>query len=851
LSIEPREVPTRYGTTIDRGVSPPNDYIRAFQGAQDYLTRPHEGAASALNPISNLLQDRALRKNVRQADRQHRAQQAADEQGYVSRVEEARRRLSSAQQERVLAHEQMGFTPTELSRMRGSEDPGLPPLTRSQEAYRQALEDYRRFSEGTMLDSGLLSESARLHREVDPVAQVRAAHGDEVAQQYLAKSNELDHLQSELDFARNEHPEGAPEVRSIEGQISQAVSERDDLLRAVLARHTAEGNPAPTRVPLRPANQRHGLFFNRNSAYGPGGVKRRGQRHYTGSLFEQGNYEAPTHADVMRDIRAPVTAQTYHRLANYLLDPGNGIAVRADARADIPEDMVLVRPAQRTPPSVTQEAVRPGESIFKRLDFNASRVPPNEGYVLVPRVVAEEIQSRGKRVSEGKPGGKISQGLRNVLLYTRPSYAATNLTGNIQQNLLEDVGPLSYLRAGRNDLPVPPTIEEGGAVRTNFSAYGQSVRDAIQGQSPARAAATVLGRPVASYTQAMRSLAQQVEDFTRRAAYHKQAVPAARRLAHPDAGAFQRFQLSMRGVDDATRAVLDQMANGSDDAAVQLAARNALQAVDRTLGDWSSLASNDVVDIVVPFHRWAQFASRLLAVTLPVHYPGKALILYRLGSLGQEAQNQLGPLTPSLQGVIPVGNDPSDILALNTSYPNTFATLGESLAVDPRGGSSIGGLNPKGAATYLSPLARLTQALVTGIDPTSGFVYTNPRGEGVITSDRDHPADPNATTDFLRLVAGQALSMVPPLRLAFQPANPADTSIPLPFLTQSRYQPPVPAWAASRQAPQTQLPLDWEQRLFNFVSPFRVRRVNLAELAQQGIDQTSSRLAATQRKETR
>jgi hypothetical protein len=917
----------------------------AIQGFQDYLTRPHEGAGSFLNPLANRLQDSGLRKNIRQIDRQHRSQQGIDTQALETRVENAKNKLSRAQQERVLAHEAMGFTPEELAGFRGAEPSTREPLSPAEEEYRQALEDYRVASEDAMQEAGLLGSGARLHREADPLAQVLADQGHPLANRYLEVNDELSTLQRQLaktphgdkravalereirdlrnrreqsvssrvaaldeqiartrqlysrDAVRNLKPGQRPrtsvlrdEIKRLEqrrtnllrsqqphsditsarirrleqrlqdtptrgrlqGQLDQAFTDRNDLLQQLVDERTGAGMPRPTRIPFRPLNERPG-FFQRGGG-GPGGVKKRGQRRYEGGRFRSGEYEPPTHADVMRDIRAPLNEQTYNRVANYILNPDNGIAVRAEPGAPVPEDMVLVEPPQETPPNVepTSDRVRRGESIFSRVDSSAGEVPEGQGYAFVPRLVFEDMQARAEQLGKGRPGGKVSQGLRNVLLYSRPSYALTNLVGNVQQGLLEGTGPLSYARAGRNKLPVPAGVEEGGAVRVNFSAYGEALADKINGQHPARAAATVLGHPIAAYTQLMRHAAQSVEDFTRRGTYLKNAVPAARNIAHADDPAFKRFAASFRGVDEATRRVLEQMAKGegAPGGAVELAAKDAMQSVDRVLGDYASLPSHPFIDIAFPFHRWAQFASRLLAVTLPVHYPGRALILYRLGALGQEAQNQIGPLTPSLQGIIPVGNDPQDILALNTSYPNTFATLGEALAPDPRGSSEIAGLNPVGAGSYLSPIARLAQALITGVDPTTGFTYTNPRGEGIIKSDRDHPADPNATEDFLRLVAGQTLSMIPPLRLAFSPVNSADTSIPLPGLTQTRYTPPDrPGFLPAK--PSSQLDLSPEQRLFNFVSPFRVRRINLEDLAQQGVIQTKDRLRATQRKESR
>jgi hypothetical protein len=826
-----------------------------------------------------------------------------------------------------------------------AEGPPANPLSPRQEDYRAAAEALRAHSENVMQDLGLLGSGARLHRNVDPLAQVLADQGHPLATRYLEVNAELDDLQRQLErtphgdkharviedrirtlrqqietdrttrldeldkrierlrkiaankrrtvntrrrasvelksltqrrasLARGEQPFGditnatirrleqrlqaTPTRGMLEGQIGQAFTDRNTLLQQLVDERTASGAPSPFRVPHEPLAQRQGFFRSRSTG-SPAGVKRRGQRIYTGGLFRSGEYKPPTHEQFVRDVQAPLDAQAYHHLVNHITDPNEGLAHRIvnTTGEDMPiaADLVVVKPAY-TPPGQQPENFKPGESFASRLDYQTDHVPPGGDELVVPRAVADQLVTGGRQLDAGANtiDRRVSRALRNALLYSRPAYVLTNLQGNVVQNLFEDVGPLSYARAARTvdkRLPVPPGVEEGGAARTNFSPYAQTIHDALDADTRARVLTGLLGAAPALYTRALYNAARQVEDFTRRAAYYKRAVPAARAIAHPNDTALQRFGRSISGVDADTRAVMEMMARGDGGEAVQTAAANALQSMNRVLGDFASIPSNRVVDFVVPFHRWAQFATRLLVVSLPLHYPGKALLLYRLGALGEQAQNQLGPLTPANQGLVPVAGTPQDQFVAGTAYPNSFATLADALAADPRGGSDVYGLNWRRAATYLNPFISTAYGDLTGFDPQTGYAYQNARGENILAApDTQHPADPNAGSDVARLALAQALGLVAPLRL-FQPPRAADTSIPLPGLTQTPYKPPVPPWAQNLQTPDTQLPLNWQGQLFNLFSPYKLKRLNLAELARQGVNKVSSNEAATQRKEAR
>jgi len=156
-----------------------------------------------------------------------------------------------------------------------------------------------------------------------------------------------------------------------------------------------------------------------------------------------------------------------------------------------------------------------------------------------------------------------------------------------------------------------------------------------------------------------------------------------------------------------------------------------------------------------PVPSWAQFATRLLAVTLPVHYPGEHSLTARQSRA--EAQTR-SPASIESARDRPDRERPAGHPRVEHEYPNTFATLGEALGAGPARRQRDPRTQPEGLKRRTS---RRSLDSLRHSSPAStrlaGSRITNPRGEGIISSDRDHPAT-RSDRGLLRLVAGQTLS---------------------------------------------------------------------------------------------
>lgn len=100
--------------------------------------------------------------------------------------------------------------------------------------------------------------------------------------------------------------------------------------------------------------------------------------------------------------------------------------------------------------------------------------------------------------------------------------------------------------------------------------------------------------------------------------------------------------------------------------------------VNNALGDYVSLgaAERNVVRNIVPFYAWYK-AIATIAFHMAADTPGRALILSRLGEIGQEdTARTFGKLPAWLQGIIPIGERQGDVQTiLSTGGLNPYATL--------------------------------------------------------------------------------------------------------------------------------------------------------------------------------
>jgi hypothetical protein len=797
---------------------------RGTLSTRNLTTRSAQRLSDALVSRSPRLQKHVVSGILRDARAESRAVASAERRPELEAFHQARKNVTRAEAQRVFENESRGITPAQHAAFRGAEDPGLAPLTPAQKALHAAhvALDAGQIERAGRL--GLLSEFSAQRRAYLPAIKVAAKEGDPTAQRFLAVDTDAQQLRSELDDVTHPH------ASILRNQFDALQTAREVALRTFAAKHAASDAPEPAYVPEEPVKRVESAFARPGSGAGISAAKKRyaPTGPYNARLFEAGTYKPVTDEAIMRNYALPSRVEQAYRFAAEVSNPERGIVKRAKPGSEIPAGYVLQRVKEHDNPladEITVEhgakpAADPLHSLMSTFDLSrindAARigkpptVPKGPGeYRLWPTSVYHQLaEMRSLNPPAGRNyAGTAGKVLRNALLYSRPAYPITNAVSNIIQNaLIAGAGPSSYLRA-EGDLPVPPRVQDIGTAAVNFDAPGaSSLRNAWEDRgSTLGGAARVAIHPAARYAQHIYKASVDLENWTRRAAYLAKAYPEAVKQAHPEYGAARRwFSSSFRPADDAIKQVLDDMATGKTPEA-RASAERAVRVVNQALGDFAAMGENRALGVVVPFWRWTNFVRILLTQTLPIHYPGRALLLYRIGSLGQVAQHQLGPLTPSLQGAIPLS--PDDVLS--TRSVNPFGTLGEN--VIPTQGETA--LNPQAALSNLSPFAQIAYTAATRRDPVTGYELRNQYGL------------PIHGTDYLRVLASQGVNLLPPARALFggDPSAP-DTSIPLPGLTQT---------GPHRSGPQQpgQSPI---VGAFNLVSPLRYRRVDLKLMAQQG-----------------
>lgn len=780
--LTPRQfAATRYKTeagapTIDRGTYSRNLFEQGGQRLRDLATK--KAPAITIGKRSVDLQGSALKTTARSAAQTISNQSAKERAAIAAPVQQAYENLGRKR----------GKQATDVLSNEGLGFKPGEPRTPQQEAYGAAARTAEGQSAGILRELKVLGAYSKFRRDYHPLATTRAAAGDPTAQAFLDADTRLE------------------EATANKKGVKKAQVAAKQALADFAIKHEANAGPVPFRVPFKSSTPLRDRLPGSKTGVGARSSR---TKHYTGARFASGDYAPPTHEDFMRGIAEPSHIENLYRTYNHISDPENGIAVRAVPGKEIPENMVLQRVtgSKKIPPGDVRDAVRPLNSLAKTLDDQASHVPDNgKEYRLWPRPVANMMMERIAETSGPKAAVRgVNRVLRGVQLYSRWAYPITNTLDNaVRASLMEGTGPASYVRGRKGSgYDVPPEVAGHGVAATNLDK-------------------TRLGPVSRFYTEPIRKASIAGEDATRRALYLKNAVPAARRFGE-------------------TKQVLARWANHDfHSEAERLAAREAIDKTNRVLGDFGSMARSAAVDFAFPYNTWPRFVAKNMTTTLPLYYPGRTLGVYRLGAYGQQAQNQLGTLTPSLQGIVPLAGQDQKKLVAQTAYPLAYGTLGSMLMPSYRGT-----LNPAGAFSYASPFLTQPYAALTGRDMATGRILTNERGEGILSSDRTHPSSTTPLRDWLRMEAAQGLSQFPLMRaIGGQQPNAPDTSIPLPI---HGAQQQLPTSAASVSKYQTPL---W-MALLNTAQPFRLRYLDLPGEAQHGDVIYGQRLAAQSKAEAK
>jgi hypothetical protein len=317
---------------------------------------------------------------------------------------------------------------------------------------------------------------------------------------------------------------------------------------------------------------------------------------------------------------------------------------------------------------------------------HSAGVVPEGDWMLVPKPLWDERIAHFAPQQQGsldRFGHELTNAFRWYALSARPAWLASNIVGNTAQAFLGGVGPVSAYRAidktkgiGKH-LPgrdygdvIPATVPFGGMVTQMLAPRrGLLPRSDRLPQNPLRAANVT------------------TENWARRALYLRHAIPEY-------------------GHD------IESLVNAKT---AEERAPRVVKIVDRFLGQFGHGKGRYVA--LVPFLGWLTFITKHTLIDLPIHHPARALLLARLGDLGNAGAGYEGLLNSSLQGAIPAGEGDQGPVGPTTNFVRTgalnpWATITQLANFDPR--EPTGQPNFAGAVGAINPFGQIAYAAATG-----------------------------------------------------------------------------------------------------------------------------------------
>lgn len=297
----------------------------------------------------------------------------------------------------------------------------------------------------------------------------------------------------------------------------------------------------------------------------------------------------------------------------------------------------------------------------RSIDTNA----PGE-YYLMPRGVyngikkALEDESFSISVSKsGKPrklvGGwdKMMRAWRTLTLNVLPKTVFNNFGGSVILAIQAGATPRDFYYAWRamrpgadgRKLPLPPELQQR-FFQQETSLVGTKTRWGSDSAPYLWAAA---------HMNNMRFWNGFSEDFARLAVWYSKAAPEAKQAAALAGGASAPIAAiaRMRGLNDRAIDLLEAMARRDPEWRTKHEAY--LQYSFDFLGDlhkggpvWAT------VRLAIPFAQWYWHMLKLTFFTMPLKYPGRALMLQRLADIGDEYQRTHGVVIPWGASMIPL-----------------------------------------------------------------------------------------------------------------------------------------------------------------------------------------------------
>jgi hypothetical protein len=320
------------------------------------------------------------------------------------------------------------------------------------------------------------------------------------------------------------------------------------------------------------------------------------------------------------------------------------------------------KPKQSEPRGAVEDKDDVRALLTRMIDDRA--IDPNApgDYYLMPRALYNGIQkSLNDEAFSFRPGtigfklDRVMRAWRSLTLNVLPRTAFANFAGSAVLSLQGGAGPRSWMYAwraltGRVDpktgraYPVPQELLQ--RYYDQFTPeIGRSGRLSEQ-PTPVQVGASW----VAWWMNSMRRLNGMSEDFGRLAVWYSKALPEALRV---EARGVDSFLSRAKRMNDSAMDVLDAMAS-NDPAWVAKNDAWLRQSYDFLGYLHRGGPTASWVRIAIPFWQWYLHMLKLTFVTMPLKYPGRALMLQQLGNIGDEYQRAHGVIAPGSASLIPL-----------------------------------------------------------------------------------------------------------------------------------------------------------------------------------------------------
>jgi hypothetical protein len=454
----------------------------------------------------------------------------------------------------------------------------------------------------------------------------------------------------------------------------------------------------------------------------------------------------------------------------------------------IPSENIELGTARTVAPQTVEDMFLSHISLDKLSD--------NE-YLLMPKGVYKGIQdaitNQSFRFAPGVLSGvnRATRAWRDLTLNIFPKTAFNNFVGSAILAVMAGATPLDFWYAYR---AIMGKVEKNGRVHALppelRQRYIEQLTNRIGGGTGKTArlvngyATTETAYGFAAYwMNTMRRLNGASEDLSRVAVWYSQARKQAITTVAQDANEIAYFT-SMRRLTDDSMDLVDAMAR--NDPRWETANELFLQKSFEFLGDLHQGGSVQAkLRLAMPFYQWYAHILKLTFFTMPVKYPGRALFLQMLGSIGEQYVKEHGilpsgfqDLYPMFEGVIPlststeiVGGAPQKVtlgLGSNTWYPQGTVAPFATQPID----SLYGMLNP------LIKFPAVILASAPGALFGSGAVKL--KGKDFLSLARDENGNPIAAdSQLFWFYLNQLMTIIPLAPSLVDLAGKADTSVPI------------------------------------------------------------------------